>query len=128
MAETNKQIVEKINKAFEKNDPEAFLSYCTDNVVWNMVGEKTTNGKTEVREWLAQMKDMEPPKFTVDQFIAEGDSVACCGDMTMKDKDGTPGKYSYCDVYRFRNGKITELRSYVVKLETEGEKSGRATA
>jgi ketosteroid isomerase-like protein len=128
MAETNKQIVEKINKAFENNNPEEFLSYCADNVVWNMIGEKTTNGKTAVREWLAEMKDMEPPKFTVEQLIAEGDSVACCGDMTMKDKEGKIGKYSYCDVYRFNNGKITELRSYVVNLQTEGERSGKATA
>ena len=128
MGETNKQIVEKINKAFADNDPEGFLSYCADNVVWTMVGEKTTNGKTAIREWMAQMKDMEPPKFTVDQLIAEGDSVACCGDMSMKDKEGKLGKYSYCDVYRFSNGKITELRSFVVEHKTEGEKTGRATA
>jgi ketosteroid isomerase-like protein len=92
-----------------------------------MVGEKASKGKAAIREFLAQMKDMEPPKFTVDQIIAEGDSVACCGDMTMKDKEGKVGKYSYCDVYRFTSdGKITELRSFVVTQKPEGEK--RATA
>jgi len=128
MAETNKQIVEKINKAFADNNPEEFLANCADSAVWNMVGEKTSSGKSAIREWLAEMKDMDPPKFTVDQLIAEGDSVACCGDMTMKDQDGKLGRYSYCDVYRFSGGKITELRSFVVAHKTEGEKSGRATA
>src|SRR5262245_46554968 len=128
MADTNKQIVERINKAFADNNPDEFLANCADNVVWTMVGEKSTNGKTAVREWLAEMKDMEPPKFTVDQLIAEGDSVACCCDMSMKDKDGKVGKYSYCDVYRFTGSKIAELRSFVVAHKTEGEKTGRATA
>ena len=128
MAETNKQIVEKINKAFADNNPEEFLSNCTDNVVWTMVGEKTNSGKEAIREWMAEMKDMEPPKFTVDQIIAEGDSVACYGDMSMKDKDGKLGKYSYCDIYSFSGGKISELRSFVVTLKPEGEKSGKASA
>ena len=128
MAESKKQIVEKINKAFADNNPEEFLSNCTEDVVWTMVGEKTTNGKKAIREWMAQMKDMDPPKFTVDQIIAEGDSVACCGDMSMKDKDGKLGKYSYCDIYRFSDDKITELRSFVVNQKPQGEKSGTASA
>ena len=127
MAETKKQIVEKINAAFADNNPEEFLSNCTEDVVWTMVGEKTNKGKKAIREWMAGMKDMEPPKFTVDQIIAEGDTVACYGDMSMKE-DGKLGKYSYCDVYRFSGDKITELRSFVVKHKPEGEKSGQATA
>jgi uncharacterized protein len=127
MTENKKQIVETINAAFADNNPEEFLSNCTEDVVWTMVGEKTNKGKTAIREWMAQMKDMEPPKFTVDQMIADGDTVACYGDMSMKE-DGKLQKYSYCDVYRFSGDKIRELRSFVVKLKAEGEKSGQATA
>ena len=57
---------------------------------------------------------MEPPKITNKSTIAEGDSVAANGEMTMKE-DGKDVQYSYCDVYRFDAGKITELNSYVVK-------------
>ena len=52
-----------------------------------MVGNKTPRGKQAMRAWMASM-DMEPPKFTVDNIIAEGDVVTAYGDMTMKDKDG----------------------------------------
>jgi uncharacterized protein (TIGR02246 family) len=82
MSLKNKEIVEKVNAAFAENDPEVFLSNCADDVTWTMVGEKTNNGKKAIQKWLAEMKDMEPPKFTVDKIIAEGDSVVCCGDMT----------------------------------------------
>jgi|SRR5688572_1964126 ketosteroid isomerase-like protein len=128
MAESKKQIVEKINKAFADNNPEEFLSNCTEDVVWTMVGEKTNNGKKAIREWMASMKDMEAPKFTVDQIVAEGDSVVCYGDMSMKDESGKLGRYSYCDAYRFSGDKITELRSFIVKHKMEGEKSGQASA
>ena len=128
MAKANKEIVEEVNAKFTANDPEGFLDLCDEKVVWSMVGEKTRNGKSEIREWKVGMKDMEPPKFTVVEYIAEGDSVACRGDMTMKDEKGFEGKYSFCDFYRFRNGKITELNSYIVKHKTEGEKDRSATA
>jgi ketosteroid isomerase-like protein len=120
MSQKNKEIVEKVNAAFEQNDPEVFLSNCAENVTWTMVGEKTSNGKKAIQEWLAEMKDMEPPKFTVDKIIAEGDGVVCCGDMTMKDKDGKNQQYSYCDIYRFEGDKIAELTSFVIKTEQTG--------
>lgn len=128
MSEANKQIVEKINESFTKGNTEGFLEQCTEEVVWSMAGETRKEGKTAIREWMSQMEGMEPPKFTVDEIIAEGNSVACRGDMTMKDEKGVEGKYSYVDFYRFRDSKVAELTSYLVKHKTEGERSGATTA
>lgn len=126
MATDKKEIVEKINASFTNDNVEGFLEYCDENVVWTMVGEKTTNGKKAIREWMSQMKGMEPPKFTVDKMIADGDSVACYGDMPMKDEDGVEGKYSYCDIYGFTGDKVATLRSFVVKHKTEEESKKKA--
>lgn len=126
MSQKNKEIVEKVNAAFTAGNTEGFLEHCADDVVWTMEGEKTTTGVAEIREWMSQMEGMEPPKFTVDKTIAEGDSVACYGVMTMKGEDGQEGKYSYCDAYTFAGDKIKELRSFVVKHKTEGELSEKA--
>lgn len=128
MSESNKAIVEKVNTAFAENKMEDFLSECADDLVWNMVGENITTGKDKVREYMASMDDMEPPKFTVAKIIAEGDSIVCWGDMSMKGQDGVEGNYSYCDVYEFSAGKITRLDSYVVKQKTGGERSDKAAA
>ena len=58
---------------------------------------------------------VEPPKNTVSNLIAEGDFVTAVGDVTVKDKDGKAAHYSYCDVWRFREGKMVELWAFVVK-------------
>ena len=116
MSAKSKEIVEKVNAAFAENNVEGFLSFCADDVKWTMIGDKPVNGKDAIRQWMATM-DFEPPKFTVDNVIAEGDFVVAHGDMTMKDKDDKAVPYSYCDIYRFRDDKIVELRSFVIKTE-----------
>ena len=119
MSQENKAIVEKVNASFEEGNIEGFLSFCADDVHWTMIGETSVKGKQATREWMKSMGDMEPPKFTVNNLIAEGDVVVANGDMTMKDKDGETGSYSYCDIYRLAGGKIAELSSYVIKTEAE---------
>ena len=125
MSANNKAIVEKVNASFAEGGLEGFLSFCADDVVWTIVGDRTVKGKTAIREWMASV-DMEPPKFSVEKIISEGDFVTAHGGMTMKDKDGKTGSYEYCDIYRFRNGKIAELRSFVVKTAAKAGSAGRA--
>lgn len=120
MSAKNKEIVEKVNASFAEGEMEGFLSFCADDLVWTMVGSKTVKGKDAIREWMASM-NIEPPKFTVDNIIAEGDFVITHGDMTMKEKDGKTVPYAYCDIYRFTDGKIAELSSFVVKTEGKAE-------
>lgn len=125
MSGNNKEIIEKVNAAFAEGSTEGFLSFCADDVEWTMVGDKTVRGKDAIRQWMASMPS-EPPTFTVANVIAEGDFVTTHGDMTMKDKDGKVVPYSYCDIYRFRDGKIVELRAFVIKTEAKREASSGA--
>ncbi len=122
MSAKNKEIVTKVDAAFGKGDIEGFLSFCAEDLEWTMVGEKIVKGKAAIRNWLASM-NTEPPKFTASKVIAEGDFVAAHGDMTMKDKDGKLIPFSYCDIYRFQNDKIVELRSFVVRTEGKSKSS-----
>jgi ketosteroid isomerase-like protein len=128
MPNTNKEIVEKLNTAFAENNPEVFLDACAEEATWQMVGDKSYKGKEAIKEFMDSMKDMEPPKFTVDNTFANGDFVTSYGEMTMKDENGKDNPYSFCDIYQFRGGKIVDLRSFVIKHKTEGESSGTAAA
>ena len=127
MSVKNKEIVEKVNAAFAEGSIEGFLSFCADDVVWTMVGDKIVKGKDAIRQWMASMGKMEPPKFTVANVIAEGDFVAAHGEITMKDKDGKAAPYSYCDIYHFREDKIVELRAFVIKTEAKYETNSRTS-
>nr|WP_297355210.1 nuclear transport factor 2 family protein [uncultured Caldimonas sp.] len=116
MAETNKAILEKANAAIARGDFEGFLQFCTDDTVWIFIGERTLVGKAAVREYM-QATYKEPPSFHVEHMIAEGDSLAALGEITLKDEKGQATRYAYCDVWRFRDGKMAELRAFVVPPE-----------
>jgi uncharacterized protein (TIGR02246 family) len=116
MSEKNKSVLETANAAISEGNTEGFLSFCTDDTEWTMVGDKTLKGKEAVRQWMATVY-VEPPKFTVTNLIAEGDFVTALGDITVKDQDGKPTHHAYCDVWRFRDGKLAELRAFVIETE-----------
>lgn len=114
MSENNKAILVKANAAIAEGDSEGFLSFCTDDTEWTYVGDKTLKGKDAVRQYMTTSSE-EPPKFSVTHLIAEGDFVTALGDITIKDEDGRMVHHSYCDVWRFRDGKMVELKAFVIK-------------
>ncbi len=118
MSEKNKAILEKANAAIAEGNNEGFLSFCADDTQWTFVGDQTLKGKEAVRQYMATTY-IEPPKFTVHNFIAEGEYLTALGDITMKDGDGKAVLYSYCDVWRFRGDKIVELKAFVIKTEVK---------
>src|SRR5690606_33679441 len=121
MSGDNKAILENANKAIMDGDNERFLSFCADDTEWTFVGDKTLRGKEAVREWMATTYK-EPPKFMVDNLIAEGDFLTALGKITMKDEEDRDTLYAYCDVWRFRNGKITELKAFVIQSEVQDDR------
>jgi uncharacterized protein len=115
MSETNKAILSKANEAIAKGDFEGFLSFCTEDTLWTFVGDRTLAGKRAVRQWMAATYTA-PPKFVVHRMIAEGDSLAVQGEITLQGDDGKAARHSYCDVWRFEDGKLAELHAFVVEM------------
>lgn len=111
---TNKAILEKANAAVTEGDNEGFLSFCTDDTEWTFVGDKTLRGKEAVRQYMATAY-VEPPKFMVENLIAEGEFVTAFGKISMKNENGKTVDYAYCDVWRFRDGKMFELKAFVIE-------------
>ena len=129
MSNKYKEIVEKVNDAFSSGNTGAFIDLCADDIQWTIVGDQTVSGKEALREFMKSMEGHEPPKFSVDTLIAEGDSVMATGGMTMEVEPGCEGAYGYCDIYRFNgDGQIAELRTFVVKLKDEGSETAAGTA
>ena len=112
--DTNKTILEKANACITKGDNEGFLSYCTDDTEWDFAGDQLLRGKEAVRAWML-IEYKEPPKFQVANMIEGGDFVIALGDIASKDNNGKEVWHKYCDVWRFRNGKMAELKAFVVK-------------
>ncbi len=113
MSENHKAIIQEVNMAFTENNLEGFLAHCADNVEWTMVGAMTTKGKDGIRQQMTDMNS-EPPKIITNNVIAEGEFATAYGDMTMKE-DGKTVSYYFCDIYRFQDDKIVELKTLMVK-------------
>jgi ketosteroid isomerase-like protein len=77
-------------------------------------GDRTLAGKDAVRQWM-QTAYVEAPDFKVHRMIADGESLAALGEIMVKDGQGQPVRHSYCDVWRFRDGLMAELRAFVIK-------------
>ena len=114
MQPNNKAILNEANAAITAADYERFLSFCTEDSEWTFVGEQTLRGKEAIRQYMATAY-IEPPKFTVEHIIAENEFVTAIGEITMKDKNGKAIVYSYCDVWRFRDSKMAELKAFVIE-------------
>lgn len=52
---------------------------------------------------------VKPPRFDVENLIAEGDFVTAIGKISTKDEDGKVIDYSYCDVWSFRDNKASAM-------------------
>lgn len=115
MQETNKAILQQANAAIMMGDNEGFLSFCTEDTLWNFVGDKTLRGKEAVRQWMITAYK-EPPQFTVSILIEEGDFLTAIGDITSTDEQSAAISYKYCDVWRFHHGKMAELHAFVIKV------------
>ncbi|MCW3466175.1 nuclear transport factor 2 family protein [Chitinophaga nivalis] len=110
----NKAILENANALITEGDYEGFLSFCTDDTEWTFVGDKILQGKEAVREFMAEAYK-EPPKFHVEHLIAEGEFVTALGKISLKNQEGKLIDYAYCDVWRLRDGKLHELKAFVIE-------------
>jgi uncharacterized protein len=125
MAANRKEVVQRINQGFAENNLEKVLTFCTDNIIWTMVGDTTVRGKGPIRKWMASMNP-QPPQFTVQQTVAEGDFVITRGDMVMAERKNGPSiPYTFCDIYRFEGDKVAELTAFVIR--TDRGRTGEGT-
>ncbi|MFC4163393.1 nuclear transport factor 2 family protein [Epilithonimonas zeae] len=108
-----KSILEEANKCITAGDYEKFLTYCTEDTLWKFVGDRTLKGINEVRKYMAEAYK-QPPKFSVELMIEEGNYLTVLGTISLFEKDSQWVDYDYCDVWRFDNGKLAELKAFAI--------------
>ncbi|NYF18212.1 uncharacterized protein (TIGR02246 family) [Microbacterium sp. AK009] len=112
MSDASKRLLEEANAAVDRGDYEDFLAFCTEDTVWTFVGDRTLRGKDEVRTWMLGEYE-KPPRNNVAQLIAEDDSLVALGTIVTV-HGGREVTHTYCDVWRLRDGKLSELRAFVM--------------
>jgi uncharacterized protein len=115
MLDHQKEIVKKLNAVIRENNLEKFLSFFTDDIQWTKVGDKSAKGKEALRRLIESLGDAQPPStIAFESMIAEGDTVAAYGRLTIQVQDGKTIVQDFCDIYRFRGDQIVELRAFII--------------
>lgn len=108
-----KEILKKISEKYSKDKSEFYLEYISENIKWNIVGQRITLGK---ENFLKEIKNFELENFPIikiKNIIAAEEHVIveCTG--KVKTKNGKSYN-AYCDIYKIKNGKIQEMTTYCV--------------
>ncbi|MDO8432810.1 MAG: nuclear transport factor 2 family protein [Candidatus Binatus sp.] len=122
-ASENKQAIKTMFAELAKGNAQAFLGAMTDDVRFTLIGttkySRVFNGKQELLEKLLGPLNAELVDgitITPDNLIADGDYVAMQAHGKAMGKNGKPYNNTYCQVFKFTNGKICEVTEY---LDTE---------
>jgi hypothetical protein len=121
--EQNKEVVRRAIAALSKGDMEGFLADAADDVTLTVMGAgfSPIQGKQKVLKGLqnalvARLENGGAIAMTIENLIAEGDSVAEQARGTARTKDGKDYNNTYCRVWRIVNGKVQSVHEY---LDTE---------
>lgn len=108
---SNQDIFMKANQALGEGNYEEFITYCTEYIKWENVGKSTFNGKAELLRYISSA--YVGITFTTENSIKENDTVVELGQLLIE-KSGESKKSAYCDVWRFKDGKVNQVTSFVI--------------
>ena len=115
---SNKQICEE----FSKGNFEFSYMFLAEDILWNIVGDKVLKGKDSVIDFCkntAEYFKQVDTKFSTNNIIADDDCVAINGTAIFTNSDNKSTHVSSCDVYRFKNGLLTEITSYCIVTDKD---------
>src|SRR5687768_5065393 len=111
---SNKRVVETYIEGFRTTDHAKILSCLTDDVVWDMAGFFHHEGKEAFDKEIENPNADGNPNITILRLVEEGNIVVAEGTVTANLKQGKMLDAVFCDVFHFRNGKISKLTTYLM--------------
>lgn len=117
------QFLDAVNDAYARGDIDFFETNVTDDVYFEMVGDRSVRGREALLALMRSMADWPLPQIAVENVITHGSRAAVEGTMRLEDKEGVVKTYGFCDVYEMSdptNPKIRSVKSYILAIEDEG--------
>ncbi|WP_373400068.1 nuclear transport factor 2 family protein [Algoriphagus halophilus] len=101
------EFLKEFNIAFAKGDLAFISDSVTDDIVWNIIGNKKIEGKERFAVELEKMKSKKVSELVLEQILSHGKEGAANGIMKMQD-----GKeYAFSEFYVFQVAKGTKIKS-----------------
>ena len=107
----------QISEEFSKGNFEFAYNYLSQDIQWNIVGDKLLTGKDQVIEFCNKSAEYfreVTTEFSTSNIIADANLVAISGIAVFINKENKRTEVSSCDVYLFEDGKLKEITSYCI--------------
>ncbi len=101
------EFLKEFNIAFAKGNLEFIAESITDNIIWNIIGDRKIEGKEKFTEELEKMKSEKATELIIDQILSHGKEGATNGIMKMENGK----KYAFSDFYKFEGAKGAKIKS-----------------
>ena len=110
-----KKFLVDFNRAFAEGNADFVLDHVSDDIVWNMVGDKEVRGKMSMRSEMESMMVGQASAMVLYSVITHGREAAANGEFHY------PGgeKIAFCDVYQFTKttgNSVKSITSYATSL------------
>lgn len=109
-------LLQKMTIALAEGDIDYILGIVAEDIHWQIIGDKTIQGKASYAEALVEMKKNEVEKLTILHAFSHGKVGVVNGRKIMSDGS----VIAFCDVYEYTGANFTrikEITSYLVELE-----------
>jgi hypothetical protein len=109
------EFLKEFNIAFANGNVEFIIESVTDEIIWNIIGDRKIEGKEKFSEELEKMKSEKATEIIRDQIVSHGKEGASNGIMKMQNGK----KYAFSDFYKFKGvkgEKIKSITSYVIGI------------
>ncbi|EPR69121.1 hypothetical protein [Cyclobacterium qasimii] len=109
-----KSFLKDFNIAFATGKAEYIIEHVSEDIVWEIYGDKSIQGKSQFSLEINAMKNWAADELILHAIITHGKEASVNGEIKMGSKT-----YVFCDVYRFTTASSTiikEMHSYVIKI------------
>src|SRR5690625_5890914 len=82
-----KELLRDLSIAFVKNEIELCMDWMTDDVVWEIIGDKLIRGKGDFEKTLHQMNNRKVQQIRIQNIITHGNTGSVNGTLIINDKE-----------------------------------------
>ncbi len=110
--------LKEFNITLAKGDLDFLTESVTDEIVWNIVGDRKIEGKKEFIEELKKTKEKNVTELTLKQILSHGKEGAVNGITKTENKK----EYAFSNFYFFKGAKGAKIKlitSYIIEIDLQ---------
>lgn len=107
------ELQKKISEEFVRGNFDFSSTHMADDARWNILGTAPIIGRERIAEAFKMEQLQSFPLVKIKTIIAEGQYVVTESTGEAKAKNGKPYNQSYCEVFRFADGQLQEITTYL---------------